>query len=279
MATISVATFNVLAQSAVHWLHADDVQHLAFEHRAPLLARDLSDLMGSCAVVALQEVCSKTSTLVLEHLKDFDVLLAGQPSPKGLANWLIVGSTNTGVPPNIVRFKTVRGIETIGGQLREEPDASPEEKEAVALANKPREMPWAVVDLQGKRTLVACFHLPLELQNPRAMELRAQNLVTNLLRLASQHQAVVLLLGDLNCLPDSQLFQSILTMADLEPLSAPAISCWNGAFQGCLDYVLATKGAFRGSGGPIREMTRSCPNQDNGSDHVPVVVNLDSCLT
>jgi endonuclease/exonuclease/phosphatase family metal-dependent hydrolase len=251
----------VLAQTHVHYLHAEEAAHLTWEHRAPLLDQRLRQLLATFDVVALQEVApGPMVNLIMTLCEGVAWVLPARPTAKGLAEWLLI---KTSVHILAAGEREVRWTK---------PAPTAEDANACELANKPRFVPWAKVSLQNvNETLdVTSYHCPLELDCPRAMELHALALLD-----AVRGQDPFLLLADMNQLPASPEFARILDLGALEVLSRTDATCCNGSFRGCLDYVLGGVGVFEADGGgPVCEVAASMPNAVEGSDHVPVVVRV-----
>ena len=184
-----VATYNVLAQSTVGYLYAKDPVHLSWEHREPLLRSTVRDLIEICHVVALQEVSPGAMAALVEQAAASvgnTHLVRGPFTAKGLANWLVVRETED------VRVEA-SGFESVGDNIPVPADLTPSEERTYATARKQRHLPWARLTFSDHDILVAGYHMPLELNDPLAMQLHATAMLEKLALCAKGAAGTVLL--------------------------------------------------------------------------------------
>jgi hypothetical protein len=100
--------------------------------------------------------------------------------------------------------------------------------------------------------------------------------LTQLTKLSNSHDnCKIAFLADLNCVPSSQILQGMCKEGNLEVGSPSHLTtCCNQRFKGCFDYVLLSSEGWtiqQNEENDINHADRAIPDQNEGSDHVPVI--------
>ena len=287
-----ITTYNLLAPCTIGSVLSDDPVHLQFEHRWPLILRDLAHFMELGHILVLQEVDAEIERNGLYKFlvsSDYYCVFGLRVEPRHHATVIAFPRT---------RYLVLQtSYERIGHLIAPPPVHGDGFWRLFDEAQKRNYlMPWVLLfDREtGRQFYVFGYHMPCVFQRPPVMSLQLEAVMRKIAELT--RKTPFILAGDFNFQPDSALYEFATTARCPEAIRPyPAFSLWSSScrqglvdhlgkksklvtnktpgFQGRIDYIW-TSANWRLVEFRCDRLKESIPNRDHGSDHVP----LSFCL-
>lgn len=299
--SVNIATYNVLDNSmAVPKFFDLPEQHLKLEHRMPLILREISKFTSRKTILCLQEVGITLSGAGLhQHFASngYYCLTSHYSSIPGrdFFGVCIVFPTDT---YTLVKYGEVKIGETIlvpdGIELAETKDGVSAYEEA---KKRDTRMLWAILKKKSddKEFFVATYHMPCCFWWVPVMVMHVDALLSEIDRLADG--LPIILAGDFNSYLNSntgEIIKFITSDIEFKNKPTPGWRCTSTLklenaiisprvttltkspgrepFSATLDYIF-TRG-FETSYEEVQRIEGLIPNNDHGSDHIPVYAEL-----